>query len=183
MYLRLAIIMSVLVPTVAVAIVEPVGEQRAQALVEAAKQHLGMHDLKRSTATRPGLTHRGMTEVIYEEPLRGRFATYYLDADGALKEFVVNSLDVDPYAPVRKRRAFIARMMEIVAPRSSNAERDWGANQLDAPWTQRVRPLSVKVGDYVFRGGTTVNPKGFHDTFWIVTADRGYSGLKYRPAQ
>ena len=181
MYLRIAMIMSAFASTVAIA--EPIGKQRAQALVDAAKQHLGIHNLKRSTASPSGLMYRGMTEVNYEEPTLGRFATYYLGSSGVLKEFIVNSRNVDPYVPVRNRRAFITRMMEIVAPHSSKAERDWAANQLHSPWTQRVRPLSVQVGEYVFRGGTTANAKGFHDTFWIVAADMGYLGLKYRPAR
>ncbi|WP_242129410.1 hypothetical protein [Sphingobium sp. Sx8-8] len=170
-------------PAPAAAITEPAGEETAQALVEAARRHIGIGDLKRSTATPQGPTYRGMKEVNYEDATRGRFATYFLGSGGALKEIVLNGPDVDPYTPVKNRSAFIIRMIEIVAPGSSQAERDWGANQLNAPWTQRVRPLPVQIGDYVFRGGTTSNAKGFHDTFWIVAADMGYQGRKYRPAR
>ncbi|MCK0530702.1 hypothetical protein [Sphingobium agri] len=164
-----------------IATAKPISEQQAQALVEAGKDHLEINNLKKSTASPIGPTRAGMTKVIYETPTGGRFATYYLGAGGVLKEFVMNSPDLYPYTPVRDRRALITRLMQIAAPHGSQAERNWAANQLNAYWTQSVRPLPVRVGDYVFRGGTTRTGNGFHDTFWVVAADRGYTGLKYHP--
>jgi hypothetical protein len=153
------------------------GERRAAALVEAAQEHLRVPDVKRTVGRGFGPARRNLTEVRYENPTIGRFATYYLGTDGVLVEFVVNQPVAHPYVPIKDRVVFIERMMEIAAPSSSRAERAWGAKQLDSLWTPVTHPLQVQVGDYVFSGITG----GAHDTLRLVAADTGVSGLKYRP--
>lgn len=153
----------------------PGGRERGEALVAAAQQHLDVPDVKLGDEQLIGPRMRDLTDVHYDWPT-GRFATYLLTKDGRLKQFVVNQRDVEPYAPVKDRRAFIERLMEIAAPESSKAERAWGAMQLDMLWGRASHPLPVQVGGYVFKGIT-----GRHDTFTVVEADAVTTGLKYRP--
>jgi hypothetical protein len=124
----------------------PTGEDRAEQMVVVARTHLGVDDLKKAVGT-----WRDMKQVAYESAMNGRFATYYLTSDDSLKEFVVNQPSAASYAPIKNRLAFIERMMEIVAPESSKAERAWGAYQLDSLWKKPLRPLPVQVGGYVFK--------------------------------
>lgn len=153
----------------------------AEMLVGLTKEHFETSDTVRSgsKATRPA--YRDDMEFRYDRSNGSRVATYYIAQDGKLREFILNGPNAEPYTPVKKRRAFIERMIEIVAPSSSRAERVWAANSLDAIWTRRMRPLPVQVGDYVFKGMTVGGGTGTHDTFWIIAASAGVTGLKYSP--
>ena len=157
---------------------QPSGEQRAEQMVSVAKTHLAVDDLKQ-TVGHP-LANSRLKEVAYDSEAHGRFATYQLTTDGALKLFVVNQPDASPYVPIKDRAVFIERMMDITAPEAPKAERAWGARQLDSLWKYPARTLPVQVGNYVFKGNSG-GYKGVHDTLIIVAADSVTTGLKYRP--
>ena len=178
MYLRILAFSSACVTSVCQS-AEPIGQQRGEALVRAAQQHLGVRDSTRTVGLRIGAAREHFREVRYDRPGHNRFATYVLDEQGKLREFVVNQPDGVPYKPIENRPAFIAGLMEIVAPASSKDERIWAGRQLDSLWTKVTHPRPVQVGDYVFNG-LTGGFRGFHDTLWIVAAGTGASGLRYR---
>lgn len=180
MYVRALALSVVCVASACSAAVQS-GEQRAQALVSVAQEHLGVQDAKRSVGQALGRARRDFKETRYDSPTVGRFVTYYTTSGGAMKEFVVNQPSANPYVPIKSRVVFIERMMEIAAPDSSPAERAWGSKQLDSLWTPSTHPLPVQVGDYVFSGFTGGYGESQHDNLRIVAADTGAAGLKYRP--
>ena len=179
MYVR-ALLASLVCVTSACSAAEPSGEQRAKALVEVAQEHLKVHDANRSVGQAFGPARRDFKEIRYDSPTVGRFVTYYTTPEGAMKEFVVNQPNANPYEPIKARAVFIERMMEIAAPDSSPAERAWGSKQLDSLWTPSTHPLPVQVGDYVFSGLTGGYGDLKHDNLRIVAADTGAAGLKFR---
>lgn|GEM_PF-4068938 len=153
--------------------------ETAEALVETARGHFAIHENARSSGQASAPSRKGQTEVRYDLPSGERFATYYLNSDGALRELGINSPTSKAYAKTSDRRAFLERLMEIAAPRSTLEERSWAALQLDGIWSERVRPFPVQVGDYVFGGITVRSPRGAHDHFTIVATDTGARGMTF----
>ena len=153
--------------------------ETAEALVETARGHFAIQEDARSSSPALAPSREGQIEVRFDLPSGERFTTYYLTSDGALSELGINSPTSRAYAKTPDRRAFLERLMEIAAPRSSSEERAWAAIQLDGVWSERVRPLPVQVGDYVFGGITVKSPRGAHDHFTIVAIDTGARGMTF----
>lgn len=156
------------------------GEQRAEEVVEAAKLHFAIHDATRTSEGASAPFYRGQTQVRYDSVSAGRFATYHLTANGQLIDLIVNAPTAAPYRVASGRREFIERLMEIAAPEITEEERVWGAQRLDSVWTQRVRPLPVHVGNYVFSAITVHSTSGAHDKFTITNAGCGATGIRFR---
>lgn len=156
------------------------GEQRAEEVVNTAKRYFSIHDTTRTSESASAPSYRGLTQVRYDSGSGGRFATYHLTANGQLIDLIVNAPTSDPYRVASGRREFFERLMEIVAPEVTAEEHAWGAQQLDSVWTQRVRPLPVHVGSYIFSGITVHSASGAHDKLRIATAGCGATGLRFR---
>ena len=156
------------------------GEQRAEEVVNTAKRHFAIHDATRTSEGATAPSYGGLTQVRYDSGSGGRFATYHLTANGQLIDLIVNAPTADPYRVDAGRREFVERLMEIAAPEVTAEERAWGAQQLETAWTERVRPLPVHVGNYVFSGITVHSASGAHDKFTITTAGCGATGLRFR---
>ncbi|MBX7483015.1 hypothetical protein [Qipengyuania qiaonensis] len=154
--------------------------QIAEVVVQTAKDHFAIHENVRSSGSALAPSHSGLTEVQYNLPSGERFATYYVNSDGALSELVINGPTSEQYVKTPSRRFFLERLIGLMAPQSTSKERVWAAGQLDGVWTERVRPLPVQVGNYVFDGGVVRSPKGAHDNFKIIAVGTGATGLKFQ---
>lgn len=151
----------------------------AETLVAIARSHFAVEGDTRSSGQAAAPSLQGLSEVRYDFPSGNRFATFHLTADGAFRQIIINAPNNEPYKKAPDRRAFLERAMELAAPQSSPEERQWAATTLDRNWTQRVQPIPVQIGSYVFGGITVHSPQGIHDKFKITAVEAGATGWKF----
>ena len=153
----------------------------AEKLVASAEQHLGVSDLTVTSRLdeSPFAPERGLTEFIFFELSSGlTFAHYTARSDGTFVQLTLNSPPNTDYQKARDRRALIENLIKLAAPEASGEERQWASEQLDAEWSERVRPLPVRIGAFVFGGITVRTPRGAFDKLTVAAVDAGAVGLE-----
>lgn len=153
----------------------------AEKLVASAEQHLGVSDLTVTSRLdeSPFAPERGLTEFIFTELGSDRtFAYYTAKSDGNFVQLTINSPLNTAYQKARDRRALIENLIKLAAPKASGEERRWASEQLDAEWTESVRPLPVRVGAFVFGGITVRTPRGAFDKLTVAAVEAGAAGLE-----
>lgn len=148
------------------------GKEQEQSLFRNAQEHM---QAKRITRR---IELRGEVFVAnYEFPDKRRFATSELSADGHLLQFEVNSPDNGrTYTPTNNRRLFLRKMMQILSPEASIAERNWAELHLDSPLREWTPSFPIVMGRFVYR----LNRANQHDHFQVSAADNETPGWRFK---
>lgn len=143
----------------------------AERLFEASRSHMGVGRIRRV------IIQKGeQLEIDYELADRGRYATSLIDSTGRLLQFSVNSPDNRrDYQPIKERGTFIRRVIQVLSPATTAAERDWVVHQLDDPVRQWTPSFPIVVGSFVYR----LHRANMHDYFEVTAADANTPGWRY----
>lgn len=148
------------------------GQEQEQLLFRSAQEHMQAKRITRRTELRGGVLL-----VSYEFPDMRRFVTSELSADGCLLQFDVNSPDNGrSYTPTNNRRLFIRKMIQILSPDASVAERNWAELQLDSPLREWTPSFPIVVGRFVYR----LHRANQHDHFQAAAADGNTPGWRFK---
>lgn len=150
----------------------------AEQMISTARDHFAIQIGIAANSQSESQVRQGVTQVEINFLSGERFATYMVRGNGALYEIFLNTPTSKTYKKSHNRRALIEKFIRLAAPSATDEERDWAADQLDLNWSQRVRPLPVQVGSFVFSGITLHSANGAHDHFRITALDAGNTGLK-----
>ncbi len=150
----------------------------AEQMVSAARDHFAIQSGIATNAQSESQVRQGLTQVEINLLSGERFVTYMMRGNGALYEIFLNAPSSRTYKKSHNRRALIEKFIRLASPSATDEERDWAVDQLDLNWSQRVRPLPVQVGSFVFSGITVHSANGAHDHFRITALDAGITGLK-----